>query len=213
MDRQTNFEMLSAYLDGELDESAARDVERMLERDPEAWAHVQALREFDGALRASLAAPARLTPPDRLTNVIETAFDGRTAVNRGAFARRALPIAASVALAVVAGAAGYMASDFFQKGPVELAQRAENSERRILAVTVNHALETQISGHSVSWRAPESGEHGAITPVRTYRSKSGHWCREYRVQVTGAGQKRSWRGLACRTPKDGWVTVQERFYR
>lgn len=212
MDEKITMEMLSAYVDGELDDAAARDVERAMARDAGIRSEVQSLRECDAALRAALAAPAREHPPERLVNVIEDGFAARAARRRPKITRIALPLAASIALVTVAGLAGYMASGYRVDQAVELALKAQEQEKRILAGTVNQALETKVSGQPVSWEAPDTGKRGAITPVRTYRSKSGHWCREYRIQVTAVGKNRSWKGVACRTPKNGWITVEERYH-
>ncbi len=36
-----------------------------------------------------------------------------------------------------------------------------------------------MSGQTVSWENPDSGRRGNITPVRTFKNRSGQWCREY----------------------------------
>jgi surface antigen len=38
---------------------------------------------------------------------------------------------------------------------------------------VHRALEQEVSGTEVGWENPDSGSHGTVTPVRTYRSAAG----------------------------------------
>lgn len=206
MDKPVEFERLSAYLDGELNESEAREVERVIARDPRARSSLLSLRESEAALKAAMAGPAREPAPSRLVDVIDAEFTARDRRTRPGIGRLAWPIAASVVL--FAFAAGYFVSAYRLDNAVELALQAKERERSVMASTLSKTLETMASGKTVSWQAAETGGRGAITPIRTYRSKSGHWCREYRVLVE-AGGRRSWRGLACRTGKNRWFTVQE----
>ncbi|HEV2674983.1 MAG TPA: hypothetical protein VGV37_10610 [Aliidongia sp.] len=59
-------EMLVAYLDGELDETAAVEVESWLERDPELRARLQALTESATQIRDAFEEILREPVPDRL---------------------------------------------------------------------------------------------------------------------------------------------------
>ena len=53
------------------------------------------------------------------------------------------------------------------------------------------ALETRPSGAPSRWHNPSTGNAGAITPARTYRSAGGIYCREYQLTVTAGGRHRA----------------------
>ncbi len=80
------------------------------------------------------------------------------------------------------------------------------AERTLLARTVQDALETQMSGDPV-----QIAHHGnwseVLTPIKTYKSTSGHWCRQYLRVTTVAGLDMSVVGTACRDQGGTWNTV------
>jgi surface antigen len=43
-----------------------------------------------------------------------------------------------------------------------------------------------------------------ITPVRTFRSESGQWCREFVRVVEGPSDRETLRGIACREGEGHW---------
>ena len=50
-------------------------------------------------------------------------------------------------------------------------------DKQYAARTRQAALETRPSGVPLRWCNPETGNAGAVTPTRTYRSASGIYCR------------------------------------
>lgn len=204
MTEAISFETLSAYVDGELDDAGAAAVERAMAGDARLRDRVRQLRETDATLRAALGGPMRAPVPVRLLAAIDDGFAARR-VRR--LPRHTLPIAASIAAVVALGAFGYRLHQAQLDAAKEAVIAAQARERAVLAATVNHVLETVVSGKSVAWEVPETGARGAVTPIRTYRSTSGHWCREYRVQGEGKGGTTNRRGLACRTGDKEWRTV------
>ena len=82
-------------------------------------------------------------------------------------------------MALVGGLAGYLAGEYRLRNELEAIAAREAEDQRILAAAIEQALERSASGQSVAWHNPDSGAHGEVIPVRTYRSKSNHWCREY----------------------------------
>lgn len=70
---------------------------------------------------------------------------------------------------------------------------------------VQSVLEEQPSGQSFRWSVPRVAE-GSVTPLRTWRSASGHWCREYveRLQLTD-GRRYTARGTRCRSDDGRWL--------
>ena len=69
---------------------------------------------------------------------------------------------------------------------------------------VQYALETTPSGEVVNWRTAETGVHGTMTPVRTWRRANGY-CRDYAVTLTdSSGQGSTWQDTACRDSGGIW---------
>ena len=75
--------------------------------------------------------------------------------------------------------------------------------------TVQEALETLRSKDSLSWSYVEDGSKGKITPLRTYRTSAGFYCREYVEIVETLGDGRSARQrTACRDGDGLWKQVR-----
>jgi len=68
---------------------------------------------------------------------------------------------------------------------------------------VQYALEKLVSGTSAT--AVTGGVRFTVTPLRTWKSVSGHYCREYRLTIKkpGAASVPS-DGIRCRDPNGGW---------
>ncbi|MES0884843.1 hypothetical protein [Roseibium sp. SCP14] len=80
------------------------------------------------------------------------------------------------------------------------------TERILLTQSVQEALETRVSGETV-FIGQEGDWTEVLTPIKTYKSKSGHWCRQYLRQSTFGGRDLSIRGTACREQDGTWTTV------
>jgi len=59
-------------------------------------------------------------------------------------------------------------------------------------------------GAEVTWKNPETGNSGAITPVREGYAPDGRFCREYQQSVTAQGRTGAVFGITCRQPDGGW---------
>jgi surface antigen len=70
------------------------------------------------------------------------------------------------------------------------------------------ALETHLSGRSLPWASANSNYTGRITPVRTWRSRSGHFCCAF-VEIIRlpSGVERNSRASACRNVAGRWVRI------
>jgi surface antigen len=69
------------------------------------------------------------------------------------------------------------------------------------------ALEYTPSGSSTPWHNPDSGHYGSVTPIETYETASGAYCREFQHQAQIGGRTREVYGTACRTPDGEWQLV------
>lgn len=78
--------------------------------------------------------------------------------------------------------------------------------REIVDSTMQTALETHISGRGRQWSSPKYGFSGRVTPVRTWRSQSGHFCREFlEIVRLPSGSERIGKGRACRNAAGEWI--------
>ncbi|HUD50984.1 RT0821/Lpp0805 family surface protein [Parvibaculum sp.] len=63
------------------------------------------------------------------------------------------------------------------------------------------------SGQPVSWKNPDSGNYGDVTPVRSYNSQQGQYCREFQQTIYVDGKREQGYGTACRQPDGSWKIV------
>lgn len=64
-------------------------------------------------------------------------------------------------------------------------------------------------GQQISWRNPDSGNSGTITPTREgTNNATGEYCREFQQTVTVGGKSEQAFGTACRQPDGSWRVVQ-----
>jgi surface antigen len=73
--------------------------------------------------------------------------------------------------------------------------------------TSQTALESQRDGQASTWRNPNTGNYGTVTPVRTY-ADNGTNCREYQQTITVGGKTEKGYGTACRQPDGSWKITQ-----
>jgi surface antigen len=85
--------------------------------------------------------------------------------------------------------------------------RLDAADQEKANVAATQALESIPSGQSVAWRNPDSGNAGAVTPVRTYQTSSGQYCREYTQTINVGGEKHQSYGTACRQADGTWRIV------
>jgi surface antigen len=88
-----------------------------------------------------------------------------------------------------------------------LGSALDAQDRRLAAQNSQNALETVPSGTTTTWRNPDSGHSGTLTPTRTFQSSSGQYCREYQQTITVGGKQEESYGTACREPDGAWRIV------
>jgi surface antigen len=54
----------------------------------------------------------------------------------------------------------------------------DQRDKRLADEAAQKALETAPTGRSVAWRNPDNEHSGTVTPVRTYQTAGGTYCRE-----------------------------------
>lgn len=101
---------------------------------------------------------------------------------------------AAIAVGTLAGAwAGSEVGKSLDKADKQYAQR-----------TAQDALEYNKVGQASTWRNPDSGHSGTVTPVNTYRSSEGTDCREFETSIYVDGKQEKGVGTACRQPDGTW---------
>jgi len=88
-----------------------------------------------------------------------------------------------------------------------IGNRLDAADQEKANVAAAQALESIPSGQSVAWRNPDSGNAGAVTPVRTYQTSTGQYCREYTQTINIGGEKHQSYGTACRHADGTWRIV------
>lgn len=71
----------------------------------------------------------------------------------------------------------------------------------------SHKATTAPIGQPISWRNPDSGNHGTVTPTREGTAANGDYCREFQQDVTVGSKSEKAFGTACRQPDGSWKIV------
>ena len=90
----------------------------------------------------------------------------------------------------------------------EAGKSLDRADRAYASRAEYEALEYTPSGASTPWRNPDTGHYGSITPIETYESAGGTYCREFQHQAQIGGRTRDVYGTACRTPDGQWQAVR-----
>jgi anti-sigma factor RsiW len=191
-------ETLNAYCDGALDKEARAAVERQLQSDQGARRFVEAVREADRVAAEAFADPMHEAPPQALVDAIRrTPPGGRRVAGPAPWRPYALPLAASLALAIGLGA-GFL---FIRSTPPAADALALGDVARDRAL--HQLLETQPSGSPVL--IGSAGTHAQrLSVVATFADRAGRPCRE--VELIGPGSEAPVAAaVACRNAGGTWV--------
>ena len=71
----------------------------------------------------------------------------------------------------------------------------------------NHQAHSAPIGEAITWNNPETGNSGAVTPVRDGNDNGGRYCREYQQTIYVGGQQETGYGIACQQPDGSWEIV------
>lgn len=194
MDSQT----LMAYADGELTIVERQEVERTLADSPELQLQLQRICHLDTLLGAAFSeAMQGQQPPLRALDPVGHKSGSGLQLWQGLSERFSWQVSiAAAALLVV----GITIGGWFERQSLQ-AEFAINQQQ--LEQAIDKALETHLSGESLQWGGAKAARVGSITPVRTYKSDQGQYCREFIQRQSEAGQINEQRGVACRG-EQGW---------
>jgi surface antigen len=94
-------------------------------------------------------------------------------------------------------------------GDPALYQGLADSDVKLASRLVQTTLESTPDGTTQSWTNKQTGHSGEITPLRTYLTEDGAFCRDYREELAIAGETGRFYHTACRDGPARWVWLQE----
>jgi surface antigen len=83
----------------------------------------------------------------------------------------------------------------------------DTQDRMLANQAAQQAFESSPTGAPSSWRNPDNGHYGNVTPTRTFQNPNGAYCREYQQQIFIDGRPQRSYGTACRQPDGSWRVV------
>jgi surface antigen len=90
-------------------------------------------------------------------------------------------------------------------GDPALYQGLADSDVGLAAQLVQTTLEQAPDGVTRRWTNGQTGNSGAITPLRTFATEDGTFCREYREELAVGGTTGRFYHTACRDDAARWV--------
>ena len=188
-----DFERIMAYHDGELDAEEAAHIEALIERDDQAKAFLEELRQTDRFVQEGLSGVLEEDIPDRLLNAARGATESApdtTVVpfpRRWFSGRRGLAAAASVLVMVGVGVSTVFFSD----------------RNEAFDPPVAHLLDTTLESTPSGELREDVDSQTRIMPVATFNTREQGVCREFALRR----DSESVYGLACRQSNGDWRTV------
>ena len=89
----------------------------------------------------------------------------------------------------------------------ELRRNMTTDDRHIAAMAMQIAMERRQDNEASTWTNGISGNYGAVVPRRTYRSRSGDFCRSFEETMTVAGVTATYERTACRGGDGNWTAL------
>ncbi len=147
--------------------------------------------------------------PDHLVAAIDRGFKKRRVRHKqSVWSASWLPIAASLLIAAFGLAGAFYVAEQRAETQIAAYEARWKAGQRALETALQDALETKASGAEVSFASGQADIQGRISPTRTYRSRTGHWCREFSEVIESGGVREHRHGLACREDSGGWQRLE-----
>lgn len=89
----------------------------------------------------------------------------------------------------------------------EIGKSLDRADRLEMQQTTQQTLESAPIGKTSTWKNPDSGNYGSVTPKKTYKRDDGRYCREFTQTITVGGRTEEAYGTACRQPDGTWKIV------
>jgi len=192
--------ILSAYIDGELDAATMHDVDLFIQKDEEAVRYMMETVRATALLRANVNAVLHEKIPQRLLDSLRPQQIARS--RRKPLIRNLIRVVAVLILGFLGFGLGSLME---RKTGAHLPAVITPLPARYGDV-VDAALEYNLSGTPRKWLAPSAAVAITVTPVKTYRDKSGVYYREYKLEVAAGTEHSRINGLAYRAANGKWKT-------
>lgn len=203
--RELDDQLLSQWLDGELDSQGVRQLRDRLGADPELERRKEQFQRSNDAARAWFEFQDAAVPAE-LEKLVTTQFRRKRNARPGFL--KWLPAAAAAAIVLIGGIGFDYMIDQRVNAVLENMQAEQASNVAFLTVSVQEALETRVSGVAVQLQNASTGFSVTLMPKRTWKSASGHWCREF-TEAFGAGSNvETTVSVACRSDNGVWQRVR-----
>ncbi|MEE8270999.1 MAG: RT0821/Lpp0805 family surface protein [Alphaproteobacteria bacterium] len=89
----------------------------------------------------------------------------------------------------------------------EIGASLDRADQAYAAQAAQTSFENSPTGQATTWRNPDSGHYGTITPTNTVQ-RGGSVCREFTQSIYVDGRSETAVGTACRNPDGTWSIVQ-----
>ncbi|MGB5247369.1 MAG: hypothetical protein WBN34_12540 [Woeseia sp.] len=188
-------ELLSAMLDGELDDAAADALTERLAREPALVKRLEAMRGADASVRSLFAKVDDLPMPQGIVDLLaaNSAQATKPAATVIPFPRRMIERFATAPVAIAASvalAAGFLVDRLLEETPTT-ATGIEALQARTVAQD-SAVFELLENGRSATAITLPDGSTGRV--LLTFAAEDGAWCRQLSVDSASA----SVQALACR---------------
>ena len=194
---QIDSQTLMAYADGELDVPEQQRVEQALEKSPELQQQLARMCQLDTLLGAAYSDALHCHQPS-LRALESVAQKSSFRLSLWQWLGQIFSWQAGVAAALLV--LGVTVGGWYER---QSQQTEFAMSQQQLQQAIDKALETHMSRDPLQWSNAKDGRAGSITPVRTYKSEQGQYCREFIERHNVAGQITEKRGVACRG-EQGW---------
>jgi surface antigen len=194
---------LSEYLDGALGAAERNALKARLAAEPALAARLEAFRVADRAAR-DWSEAALADPSPGAVAIIRR----RRPARRRQSAPWLVPAAAAVALVVLGGFGVDRLVDWRVTEALDREHAERAADMELLAHAMQVTMETQESDTPVTFRSDETGFQVTLVARRTWRSKSGHWCRQFVELFPGTAPEAAPVSIACRTHHGKWLRMK-----
>lgn len=89
----------------------------------------------------------------------------------------------------------------------EIGKSLDKADQAYMNRTTQDSLEYSKTNVTSSWRNPDSGHSGTVTPTQTYQKASGEYCRTFEQTIYVDGKTEAATGRACRQSDGTWKVV------
>ena len=90
----------------------------------------------------------------------------------------------------------------------EIGSSLDRADQAYAQQAAQSSFESAPTGSSTTWRNPDSGNYGTITPTNTV-PRGNTYCRDYTQTIYVEGRSETATGTACRNPDGTWAIANQ----